>query len=321
MPENIDTYLAYIRSKGEGPKEENLRVYLNTVVREDINAEFKSASEDSDFQVRKAVASLGNRHGGEVFVGVREPDLCLCGTSLTEDDLLDRLRQNMVPGEWFSVDVSLLVKQTTAVSLEDATKRVIVAEVRKGHLPTLVIDEKGEASDVKGTHVWFRRHGRKDRKLTAYEGVEAQREYTRGRLLLELYREYETVTRSIPSTPFQGMPLSRAYFSLPRYDAARADGSFYSSLVPEDTQILLASKSGDPNQRWSPGILPRLISAGELLDRKVSEYNAAIGRGLSRGWDEDVANYVRSYASDFEGDRERFANHLRELGLLPKGPK
>jgi hypothetical protein len=321
------TYLEFVRTNGLKIEEQSLRQYLDTVVKEDANAEFKAATQDSAFQVRKAVASIGNRFGGEVFVGI--PDLSFGGsgaapkfegTDLTEDVLLDRLRQRVPPGPWFSVDASMLVVQTRSVQLADPTKKVIIVEVRRGLLPTLVVDEKGTFGDP-GSLIWFRRHGRSDRKLTAHEGVEARREYARGGLLLELYREYEIVTRSIPLNPPWGAPVAKAYFSLPRYEGARGDGSFYSDLAPADLDVLLARPTGDSNSQWSPGILPRLIGTGERLDRRVESFQTATTGGKNPDWEVVVGNDVRGAAGQARTDCEQFANHLIGLGLLPKKTK
>lgn len=311
------TYLEFVRSKGLSLDESSLGQYLETVVKEDTNAEFKSARTGSDFQVRKAIASIGNRFGGEVFVGVTEPDLKMEGTALTEDALLNRLRQQVIAGRWFSVDVSLLVAQTRSVPLRDPAKRVIIVEVRRGLLPTLVVDENGSHGEP-GRLLWFRRHGRSDRSLTAYEGVEARKEYARGELLLGLYREFEIVTRSIPLSPPLGAPVARAYFSLPRYDGSRLDGSFYSELAPEDIDVLLARPTGDPNSQWSLGILPRLIAVGERLDRSVASFQEASSRGDKPDWEVQVGNDVRTEASRARSDCDQFANHLVALGLIPK---
>jgi len=314
------TYLQFVRSKSLTFDESSLRQYLDTVLKEDSNAEFKSASLDSDFQVRKAVASIGNRLGGEVFVGVTEPEFKMEGTTLTEDVLLSRLRQKVIPGPWFSVDVSLLVAQTRSVPLRNSAKRVIVCKVRRGLLPTLVVDESGAHGDP-GKLLWFRRHGRSDRRLTAYEGVEARREYARGKLLLELYREFEIVTRSIPLSPPQGAPVTRAYFSLPRYEGSRQDGSFYSDLTPDDLDVLLARPTGDSTSTWSPGILPRLIASGERLDRSVVSFQEASKLGKNPDWEVAVGNDVRVAAGQARTDCDQFENHLVALGLLPKKSK
>jgi len=317
----------YVRTNTLKIDESSLRQYLDTVVKEDTNAEFKSATQDSDFQVRKAVASIGNRFGGEVFVGIPDldfggtgPSPRLEGTDLTEDILLDRLRQRIPPGPWFSVDASLLVLQTRSVPISNSRRGVIVAEIRRGVLPTLVLDEKGKYGDP-GKLVWFRRHGRSDRNLTAYEGVEARRDYARGELLLELYREFEIVTRSIPMAPPWGVPVAKAYFTLPRYEGARRDGSFYSDLTSEDLDVLLARPTGDPNSQWSPGILPRLIGTGERLDRRVEAFQVAYAEGKNVDWEVVVGNDVRSAAGQARTDCEQFASHLVGLGLLPKESK
>lgn len=323
----VGNYVEYVRTNGLKIDESSLRSYLDSVVKEDTNAEFKSATLDSDFQVRKAIAAIGNRFGGEVFVGVPDLDFGsavsapkIDGTELTEDLLHDRLRQRIPSGPWFSCDVSLLVAQTRSVPIPNSSKRVIVVEVRRGLLPTLVLDEKGKYGDP-GKLVWFRRHGRSDRNLSAYEGVEARREYARGELLLELYREFEIVTRSIPLNPPWGAPVAGAYFRLPRYEGAREDGTFYSNLAPEDLDVLLARPTGDPNSQWTPGILPRLIGTGERLDRSVEAFQSAYAQGKNPNWEVVVGNDVRVAASQARTDCDQLTNHLVTLGLLPKQPK
>ncbi|MGP8075648.1 MAG: helix-turn-helix domain-containing protein [Thermoplasmata archaeon] len=310
MPD-LGTYVTFFREKNLKVDEASLRQYLDSVLDEDANAEFKTATDDVDFQFRKAVASIGNRHGGEVFVGVKDPGHQLSGTGLTEDQLNDRLRQKVLPGDWYSVDLSTLIIQTTSVPLSIPDKRVIVAEVRPGLFPCLVVDEDGAYGD-RGGLIWFRRHGRTDRRLTAYEGVEARRSYQRGKLLLELFREFETTVRMIPSGSHGGSPVARAYFSLPRYDAARADGSLYSVLEKSDIEYLVASRPNDQTGFGEPGLLPRFIATGEMLDREIDRFRNAGNTAWSGGPDNDL----RAAREGTKPQVVEFKNWLKEKGVL-----
>jgi hypothetical protein len=316
MPE-LGTYTAFVQGKNLGINEASLQQYLASDLTEDANAEFKTGAEDVDFQFRKATASIGNRHGGEAFVGVKEPQagesgISLPGTVMTEDQLTDRLRQAGPPGRWYSVDLSTLIGQTTAVPVGTSDRRVIAAEIRPGLLPSLVVDSEGKYGDPGGL-IWFRRHGRTDRRLTAYEGVEARRSYARGELLLDLFHEFDATVRTIPAFPMVGAPVGQAYFSLPRFQGSRADGSFYSSLDDKDLDFLFASPPDSSG--WSGhGLLPRFIGTGARLDQ-VIEW-ARIGGGTT--WEAGPGNEIRIARDEARRQADQFRDYLRLLGLIPR---
>jgi hypothetical protein len=308
----IETYLDFVRIKERKVDETSLKEYLDSVLTEEAKAEFKTAADDVDFQFRKAVASLANRHGGEVFVGVREPGPILSGTTLTADQLNDRLRQQAQAGDWYSTDLSTLLIQTKPVPLSEPGKQVLVAEVRRGILPSMVVDSDGAYGEAGGL-IWFRRHGRTDRRLSGFEGVEARRDYLRGQLLLRLFREFEMTARTIPMSPTQGVPVGRAHFSLPGYAGARADGSFYSQLAAPDLEFLFASRPNG-NGLGTPGLLPSYIAAGERLDRIIEKYV----RSKNQDWEGTCGNEVRIAQGDAMRNVGRFRNHLVSLGILSK---
>ncbi|MCI4331137.1 MAG: hypothetical protein L3K19_04745 [Thermoplasmata archaeon] len=303
----MGTYREFLLSEKGSPSSSSLTTYLNAIQPEDWGAELKAAAEDADFQLRKATASLGNRWGGELFIGVRESDRFLVGTRLTKETFYDRLRQAVVPGDWFSVDLTSLLTSLIEVPRPDPDRRILVGEIRKGLLPSFVVDDDGDL-------VWFRREGRSDRRLTGYQGVEARREYARGRLLLELFWEFDATVRTIPFTPYVGAPVGRAYFSLPRYEGSRADGSFYSELATDDLEFLFASRPQGGTGFSAHGLLPRFLANGERLDRAVVRWNA----DTSRDWEVAVGNYIRSAREDAIRESHEFRRYLERLGLLPK---
>ena len=85
------TYVSFLRARLEGANGTNLEEYLRAIPLEDWQAEFKSAVSDAaDFQLRKAVASLANWEGGELFIGVTDSERSLVGTPLEKDTLYRR---------------------------------------------------------------------------------------------------------------------------------------------------------------------------------------------------------------------------------------
>ena len=282
----------------------NLEEYLRTIPTEDWQAEFKSAVNDAaDFQLRKAVASLANREGGELFVGVADSDRHLVGTPLDKDTLYRRLSQAGPRGDWYILDLSPLVERTTEVPLSTGQTRVLVCEIRKAVLPGLVVDkDRGP--------LWFERRGRSDHELTSYEAVEARRRFLRGKCLLELFTELRTAVGSIPDF-VQGDPLTAGarYFRLPRFAALLSDGSVYSILEEADRDLLLATPPATAGYS-APGILQRFLDAGARLDETAARY------GPEYNLYNAVSNDLRSARHTQEASVGQFQSHLRSLGML-----
>jgi Putative DNA-binding domain len=293
---------------GSAPSEESLSEHLALVFQENRNTEFKSCTLDGDYQLRKPVASLANHEGGELFIGVEDGTRAIKGTALNRDSLFAALKQEGPLDDWYSLDLTRAVDAPITVPIADPTKRVLVVEVRKGLLPVLVIEQGGE-------RVWYERIGDTNHKLTGVEGAEARRRYERGRLLLELYREFDFAARMILQSPFRGVPVAAAYFTLPRYEAAKADGSFYSILTERDREVLMAHPNPGDGPRV-PAILPGFIAEGIRLDRRIEQFNRLLEDNPKWNWEAGPANEIREARLSALRGAEQFSSYLKEVGLL-----
>lgn len=298
------TFRAFLLARGEEPSPANLGPYLAALSSEDWGAEFKTAALDGDYQLRKAVASLANHEGGELFLGV-DDSRTVVGTQMTIDTFYAKLRQPGATDDWFLLDLALLVVETKAVPLPNPTMRVLVAEIRKAVVPGLVVDDKGVL-------IWYERRGRSDHALTAVEWIQAKRRFARGKLLLQLYREFEAAVRTIPQFN-HGEPVGEAHFSLPRFAAARADGSLYTDLSMEDRSYLLAHSSTDQTGFSPPGLLPRYVAEGVRLDAMIARFRQQ-GRN---DWEAGPGSEIRVARENWKNEVGRFADYLRPLGVLP----
>ncbi|MDG6950061.1 MAG: putative DNA binding domain-containing protein [Nitrososphaerota archaeon] len=300
-------YGDYLVASKQGPGPSSLAAYLANITGEDWGAEFKRAALDGDYQLRKAVASLGNHGGGELFVGV-EDDKRITGTALTVDTFYSRLCQRGPTADWYTLDLSTLVESTREIGLSDPSRRVLVALVRVSLLPGLVVNATGEL-------VWYERRGRSDHTLLPQEWVESIRRFERGKLLLELYREFAAAVSTIPQFTY-GQPVAATHFSLPRYDTARRDGSIFTVLTAADQDYLHTSIRTDEAGFAAPGLLARYLLDGTRLDRQIADYKQS---GLKQ-WDSGPSQELRVAAEVWKKEVTRFRTYLEGLGVLPRQP-
>jgi hypothetical protein len=299
------TYREWLRTNSREANPETLTDYLGEIRDEDWNAEFKRAENDIDYGVRRAVASLANHEGGELFIGVNDSDRALSGTRLRKVDLYSRLRQEGPREEWYTLDLAPLAVETTEVQLPDPEKRILVVEVRKSLLPGIVCDDNGKLS-------WYERLGNSDHELEPVDWVRRLRERKRGKLLLELYREYDGRVRSIP-TVLNFVRIDPNLFHLPRYESARADGLVYTTLAEEDRRLLVDQAPPSPGSFSAPGILEKFLRDGaEIVFRAEREFEET-----GRLTEAVTGNDLRIHAmSLFPSDLSTFVSHVRRLGLL-----
>lgn len=299
-----DTYYGFIQSRGESPSQENLTEYLTAIPKEDWGAEFKSAVDRAaDFLLRRPVAALSNRDGGELFVGVMDSRE-LVGTPIEKDEFYRRLSQEGSRGDWYMLDLAPLVSRTTPVDLANGQK-VLVAEVRKSVIPALVVDK------VRGP-LWFERRGGSDHELTSYEAVEARRRFERGELLVELYTEFENAVRGIPDHPQDNEAVAPRYFHLPRFDSCRRDGSITSVLTDKDRDTLLVSPV-NPTAPSVPGLLQRFLDTGKRIDSDAERRQDFASRY------QYVGQSLGEARRQFQQEQRTFADYLRSLGIAIQG--
>lgn len=290
------------------PARESLQLYLGGLRDEDWQSEFKTYAEIShgDFGVRRAIATLANHEGGEVFIGVRD-DRTIVGTTLRKEDLYARLIQPGTLEDWYSLDLRPLAVQTSEVLLSNDGKRVLIVEVGKGALPSVVASEDGNLE-------WWERSGNTSRKLSAVEGVRALRRFQRGRLLLELYREFRDAAGTIPDNSSRGHFDVDRHFRLPRFDEAQRCGDI-TWLTERDREYLVAQHPQLGTRLQAPGVLMRFLRAGQRIGRRIRDHNEL--HRMDADWDVDVDNDLRSERDvqrEAVKDMERW---LRSEGVLP----
>jgi hypothetical protein len=301
---DAETYRTFLRKVDEEPSAENLTRYLRPTPEEDRGSEFKRAYVPSDFQVRKAVASLANyRRGGEVFLGIEEDGMKARGTTMSRDDLERVLHQENEVAEGFILDLNRVVEWMTPVPTEGG-RRTWVLESRPGILPSLVAESSGD-------YVWYVRDGRSDRRLKPQEWVAGSREFERGVLLWELYREYRLAVVSVPTYHSNDSLIGPTYFSLPGFESAKADRSIYSVLTDADRRILVA---GDPppNGAAAPGYLTSFVRMGTRIDLQLVPYSRDPG-----GKYREAEQQLIMARQEILRNLEAFEEYLRGIGILP----
>lgn len=140
-PDSFRSWLA-----GEAATKLRLGEYV-TSLGEWWNSEFKAATTDIDYGLRKSVCALANARGGEVFLGI-EDDRTLGGTLTDETRLEQALRQpRATPADWYVVDLNLTVSHITSVNLAGPRgRRAHVLEVRPRGIPAFVLEGPNELS-------------------------------------------------------------------------------------------------------------------------------------------------------------------------------
>ncbi len=303
------TYREYLHANAVDETIDSLRSYVGTLPGEWWRSEFKTCSEDGTYVIRNPVAALANSRGGEVFVGVRDADQGLAGTRLRRADLPDRLRQSGVAEEWYSLDIFATVANVAEVTVPEVDRRILVVEVTKSLRPVLIVEADHSLN-------WLVREGGRNRALRGVEWVRRVWEHSRGKLLLELYREYESAVQAIP-TILNFRDLAPDLFHLPRYESALADGTAYTTLDSADRRLLIVQDPQPSGGFAAPGLLNQFLREGarlrSIVERDVQANNwpteTLSGNELRVTQGTLIQHYLPS-----------FRNYLRGLGLLPPNP-
>ncbi len=134
----------------------------------------------------------------------------------------------------------------------------------------------------------------------------------RGRLLLELYREFDAKVRSIP-TVLNFVQMDPELFHLPRYERARADGSIYSVLDEEDRGLLVTQAPQPAGGFSAPGILERFLREGARLVQYSGRELELKGQLTEAG----TGNELRVFGMTIlPGELRSFRSYLVRLGLM-----
>lgn len=299
------TYREYLQTNAAAESVDSLRSYVRTLPGEWWRSEFKTCSEDGTYVVRNPIAALANTRGGELFVGVRDADQTFVGTRLRGADLPDRLRQSGVAEEWYSLDLMASVAHVAEIAIPEDHRRVLVVEVTRCLRPVLVVEENQSLT-------WLVREGGRNRTLQGIEWVRRLREQSRGKLLLELYREFESAVQAIP-TILNFRDLAPDVFRLPRYEGALADGSAYTTLDPADRRLLI-TQDPQPNTGYvAAGLLNQFLREGARV-RSLVEHDVQMNNRPTETRSGNELRVARN--NQIQHPLSSFRTHLQGLGLI-----
>ncbi len=244
---------------GKKATEQRLIEYLASVG-EWWNSEFKAATTEIDYGLRKTVCALANTDGGEVFLGVQD-DKSLTGTDVNGDRIEQILRQEKArPGDWYVVDLNEAVSQTFPITLAKRSgKRVHILEVKPPGVPAFVLERDNELS-------LFIRQGGSSVKANSFKALEWQRKVTREDLLRNCYLELKTLSRTVG-----GMHLGLAAnlgLTVPYLTNRLQDGTIYKLLTDEDLLFLLGRARG--RSGYEGGIYQDLFEARYEITKEMN---------------------------------------------------
>ena len=208
-----------------------------------------------------------------------------------------------------SLDLMATVANVAEIVTPDVDRRVLVVEVTKSLRPVLVVEENHSLA-------WLVREGGRNRLLQGVEWVRRIRERSRGRLLLELYREYEAAVQAIP-TILNFRELAPDLLRLPRYENALADGTAYTTLDATDRRLLIAQDAQPYGGFAAPGLLNQFLREGARV-RSLVEHDVQ-----ANNWPTETrsGNELRVTRSNLvQHSLPSFRNYLLGLGLVQPNP-
>jgi DNA-dependent RNA polymerase auxiliary subunit epsilon len=247
---------------GRPPDESALEAYVRSIGAEWWTSDWKASEEQVGFGVRKTVAAIANGRGGELFVGVRN-DRSIPGTTATLQQLEQELRQALAqPGSWYVVSLLRPTRYVTEVELSTPRpgRRAFVLEVQPLGLPSFVREDDGSLS-------LYLRSGGSSIRVGGFEAMEWSRETSRERLLLGIFREFQTMVRQVRIAVGYDIRVTAGIQPrLPYLVRALQDGSFYELLSDDDIKAVMGQRttnqSGDTG-----GFLSRFLDLEDKVWR------------------------------------------------------
>jgi hypothetical protein len=250
------TYRDWMRSRGEtAPSPVSLEAYLAAGGPEWWQSERKEAVSSLGDLVgpRKAVAGLANRYGGEVLLGVTDRGSTV-GTPITWEQIEAALQQPAaVRSAQYIVDLTLPIRvPPTVVPLAGGSTPLsaYVIEVVEQALPAYVWDERQHRFEL------FVRFAGATRSVSAFDAMEWMRERTRAKILVTVYREFDTISKTASHEHDYSVGFIPA---LPYLQKCMDDGSFYAALSPADRTALLGEALGNARSGGSQGFVGGLL--------------------------------------------------------------
>jgi Putative DNA-binding domain len=286
-----------------------LEQYVQSIGAEWWTSEWKASEDQVGFGVRKTVAAMANGRGGELLIGVKD-DKSVPGTTAILQQLEQELTQPLAqPGSWYVVSLLRPTRYLTEVDLSavSAGRRAFVLEIVPLSQPSLVREDDGSLA-------LYLRSGSSSVKAAAFRALEWSRESSRERLLLGIYREFQTMVKQVRIAYGYDIRLAAGIHPrLPLLVRALQDGSFYELLSDEDIRALLgqrtASQSGDTG-----GFLSNYLELEDKVERvrERQARNVAADR-LERTVIQELSNAHTM----LESDVREFRGWLVGQRLLP----
>ncbi len=289
-----------------GPKSltvDVLREYLLRLAEWD-RQEFKACISDVGPAFRRAVCSLANTNGGEVFVGV-DNDRNVIGTALDSE----RLRQSLgeptdQTADWYSTDPSSLVRQITRVPLadEDGARSALVVEVRRTTRPIL--------TDVGGRLELLVRRGDSSVRASGKETLEWYRTRTRERMLQLIYIEFAGVLGRLQSQSPDLVLGDSDFYPFTR--SRLQDGRLYELLSPEDLALVVGR--GIPSGGMQLGCISPIIELKGAIHQLQFE---TAGRQVGAVWYRTprALEVLAKAGGDLESRVSALKSHLEAQGI------
>ena|SRR2546426_1940360 len=283
---------------GRKATERRLIEYLASVG-EWWNSEFKAATTEIDYGLRKSVCALANTHGGEVFLGVQD-DKSLTGTDVDENRIEQILQQERAsPGDWYVVDLNEPVSQTLPITLSNRSgRRVHILEVRPRGIPVFVLENNNELS-------LFIRRGGSSVKANSFKALEWQRKVTREDLLRNCYLELKTLSRTVGGT-YLGLAANLG-LTVPYLTNRLQDGTIYQLLTDEDLLFLLGRARG--RSGYEGGIYQDLFEARYEIAKEMN-------MGMARHEvDQSLEEILDRAGESLRNRAESLRNYLQRNGI------
>lgn len=266
----LASFRAWMSSRGETTATPtSLSGYLAALGPEWWASEFKETVSDLGDMVgpRKSVAALGNRYGGEIFLGVTDEG-SVRGTPVTWEQVEAALHQpNSTRSSQYVSDLTFAIRvPPVIVKVSDGPPLLTaqVVEVVQQALPVYTWDERLRRFEL------FVRFAGGTRNLGAIDAINWLEERTRARLLRTIYLEFDTVTRIAVHDQDYSVGFTPV---MPFLQRCLEDGILYTALTVDDRKQLLGQVLEGARSGGSVGFVGKFLRLSKEMEasRRVIE--------------------------------------------------
>jgi len=279
--------------KGKTKSITELETYIQSLG-EWFCSEYKANTNEDGCNIRKAVAAMANKHGGELFIGISD-DKKTKGVQMSSQEISQILSQEKAPhGVWYITDLNETVHGIIDIPITE-NLFVYVLDVRNQDLPVFVQENN--------TMKLFIRDGDRSMPVDSFQALDWSRNLTREKILTTCYFEFKTITKRISST-YHGYVLGLG-IKFPYLEKRMEDGTLYRYLTPEDIITLLGERKG------SSGYIGGLYNhTFELIHRIQMIYRTDYEEsetGIYTG----IKDVISRYEDEIEDKIRQFQSYLK----------